>query len=297
MVSKRGSLAGDRRVLTTLILILVSSGLACNGAPKTGNANSPTSVPRANNTPSPNPESHESSSPGVAIDIKDPDRFSIAVTISAQEINADPSKMPTLQFTLSEFDADRRWAFSLPALGQVVYLEKSGLKYLVLSDRKQYVEVAPGDLGFQSGRELTPSSLANQLKSRARLEMLGVEPVNGRTARKYRFKDAGDGSQANGMIYVDIETGLAVRIEVVTHPTSGNGLRVIVEGRDIQLNPDRSLFDVPAEMRKVSQQDAKQAIETVAGVLRSFAGLPSGSPAPSPTVAGPAANRNAPSRR
>lgn len=299
MLSTQWSVSGGQRVLAILILTLALSTFGCSGDTKRGKAGS-TPAPPANNIAS--SETHESGSPGSAIDIKDPDRFQVTMTISAQEINADPAKMQTLQFNLSEFDADRRWAFTLPALGQVVYLEKSGLKYLVLADRKQYFEVASDELGLQIERALTPSAVANQLKSRARIEALGVEPVNGRTARKYRVKDADDKSLPDGMIYVDIETGLPVRIEINTHPSSGGDLRVIAEARDIHLNPDRALFDVPPGMKKVSLQDAKQSVEAFGVTIRSFASMMSGMPVRLPTASTPApnksaANKNAAARR
>jgi hypothetical protein len=286
MHSRRSLSCGYRIVLVLVLFIAASCALACSDQPKSGNANS-SSAAASNKNASAAPEARE---PDSGIDIKDPDRFSLSMTISAQEINAEPGKMPTLQFSFTRFDSDRRWAFSLPApLGQVVYLEKSGLLYLILSDRKQYIEVTAGDLGFQLGSAMSPSAIANQLKARARIDVLGVEPVNGRTARKYRFKS----DIKDGAIYVDIETGLPVRAEVNTSPASGKALRIIIEGRDIQLNPDRSIFDVPAGMKKVSTQEAKQAIDMFAGILKSFANVLTGSAATLPQELKPVANKNA----
>jgi len=50
----------------------------------------------------------------------------------------------------------------------------------------------------------------------------------------------------------------------------------VVELRDVKLSPDRSQFDVPAGMRKISQQEAKPQLEAVASALRPFADLISG---------------------
>jgi len=262
---------------------------SCSNQPRPGNANS--SSPSANKSVGATPDSRDSGNDS-SVDIKDPDRFSLSMTISAQEINNEPSSMPTLQFGFTKFDSDRRWTFSLPApLGQVVYLEKSGLMYLILSDRKQYVELNPNDPGLQMGRAMTPSAIANQLKARARAEALGVEVVNGRSARKFRFKS--ESQIQDGAIYVDIETGLPVRAEVNTSPASGKPLRIIVEGREIQLNPDRAIFDVPAAMKKVSTQEAKQALDMFAGILKSFSNVLSGSASSLPEQPKPIANANA----
>ena len=283
---------GDRSALAMLALAVISAA-ACDSKPLPANANRPPAIAPASNAGNANASPPASSSPGAAIDIKTPDRFSLEMTISAEQIDSDSEKMPTLQFTLSQFDADRRWAFLLPSVGHVVFLEKSGLRYLVLSDRKEYLEVNPGELGVQLERELTPGAIAADVTAGARVELLGVEPVNGRTARKYRFKTAGDGSKGDGVLYVDIETGLPVRLEVAVHPSTGKGLRAIAETRDIQLNPDRTMFDVPVGMKKISSQDAKQSVAVVASVLRSFAGMMKGSLPPAASVTGPGANKNA----
>lgn len=267
--------AAPRRSLVSVVLLLTVAacfGASCSNQPRAGNANSSSTSANKNAGA---PESRETRTDSI-VDIKDPDRFSLSMTISAQEINNEPSSMPTLQFGFTKFDSDRRWTFSLPApLGQVVYLEKSGLMYLILSDRKQYVELNPNDLGFQMGRAMTPSAIANQLKARARTEALGVELVNGRSARKFRFNS--ESQTEDGAIYVDIETGLPVRAEVNTRPASGKPLRIIVEGREVQLNPDRAIFDVPAGMKKVSTQEAKPPMDMFAGILKSFSNVLSGS--------------------
>ena len=285
-------IAGPRLYRLTVVLFLTFAACfvqSCSNQPRAGNANS--SSTSANKNGGAVPDSRESGTDS-SVDIKDPDRFSLSMTISAQEINNEPSSMPTLQFGFTRFDEDRRWTFSLPApLGQVVYLEKSGLMYLILSDRKQYVELNLNDLGFQMARAMTPSAIANQLKTRARAEALGVELVNGRSARKFRFKS--ESQIQDGAIYVDIETGLPVRAEVNTSPASGKPLRIIVEGREIQLNPDRAIFDVPAGMKKVSTQEAKQAIDMFAGILNSFSNVLSGSASSLPQEPKPIANTNA----
>lgn len=204
--------------------------------------------------------------------------------------------MATQQFGFAKLGADRRWAFMLPApIGQTVYLEKSGLKYLVLLDRKQYVELMPEALGFQLGGMLTPGAIADRLKSRAQHEQLGLDSINGRTAIKYRLTGSGDASrQTDGMIFVDRETGLPLRCEMNLVLPAGTKSRVIVEARDLQLSPDRAQFDVPAGMKKVSPQEAKQQVEGFVTALRLFADIMSGAqPAALAETAQPIANKNA----
>jgi outer membrane lipoprotein-sorting protein len=181
--------------------------------------------------------------------------------------------MLTQQFDLAKLAADRRWSFVFPApLGQIVYLEKSGLRYLVQFERRQYTEVSANAFGFELSRVLMPNSIADRLRSH-QYEKLGLEPVNGRTAVKYRLT-ANDAS--THMILVDQETGLPLRSELSVVAPSGKKSRVIVEARDVQLNPDRIQFDVPVGMKKVGPQEARQYIEAFASALRPFSDIISG---------------------
>jgi hypothetical protein len=240
--------------------------------------------------------SRTADSQSSTIDIREPERYSAAMTISVQGAVEAPAPMATQQFSFAKFEADRRWAFVFPPpLGQIEYLEKSGLKYLVLFERKQYVELAPDTLGFQLGNALTPAAVVEHLNSRPQYEQLGLEPVNGRTTVKYRLTSAGEAStQTDGVIFVDQETGLPLRCELNTAPPGGTKTRVIVEARDVQLNPDRLQFDVPAGMKKITPQEAKQQIEGFASAVGYFAEILSGAQPTSATHADRSAtNKNA----
>lgn len=274
-----------RNAFLAPLLMLVSFAMGCTGAPQGTNANS-SSKPDGNANANAGPSMPSSQS--VKIDTKEPERYSVAMTISIQQTASEaPAPMSTQQLSLARLDADRRWAFVFPApLGQIVYLEKSGLKYLVLFERKLYVEITTEVMGFELGNVLTPNSIAERLKSR-QYERLGLEPVNGRTAIKYRLAAAGATlTHTDGMIFVDQETGLPLRSELNTTARAGTKSRVIVEVRDVQLNSDRAQFDVPAGMKKVSQQEARQQIEGFTSALRSFADIISG------TQSTPVANAN-----
>lgn len=213
-----------------------------------------------------------------SIDVKEPERYSVAMAVSAQQTASDvPAPMLTQQLTLARFDSDRRWTFAFSApLGQVAYLEKSGLKYVILFDRKVYAEVTSDALSIPVASLLSPRSISERLKSN-QYEKLGLEPVNGRTAVKYRIAAAsGSPTRTDGVVFVDQETGLPLRSELNKTGAGNSNSRVVVELRDLKLSPDRSQFDVPAGMRKISQQEAKPQLEAVASALRPFADLISG---------------------
>lgn len=288
---------GSRSDGAVFLVLLISLSLGgCSHTTKEANANSTGSGVNPNGNANANDGGHTVSSQPVSIDFKEPERYSVAMTISTQAASEAPASMATQQFGFARIGADRRWAFLLPApLGHIVYLEKSGLKYLVFLDRNQYVEIAADVLGYQPASVLTPGAIAEQLKPRAQYEQLGLEPVNGRTAMKYRMTGAGEAAgKTSGVIFVDQEIGLPLRCELNSMAQPGTSFRVIAEARDVQLNPDRSQFDVPAGMRKVAPQEVKQQIEAFAGALRYCADLIAGKhTAPAGNAVQSANNKNA----
>lgn len=259
-----------------IIILLVAFAGACGDSTSTNKNSTANSNQRSDSNANLNPGTVASSGQYSAVDIKEPERYGIAMTMSLQDTgSASPAPMLTQQFDFIRFDADRRWTFTLPApLGQIAYLEKSGLRYLVLFDRKQYTEVNPGAFGFEPNRVLIPTSIAERFRSH-QYEKLGLEPVNGRTAIKYRLSISTDA--LTHMLYVDQETGLPLRSEMNAQ-AAGAKYRTIIEVRGVQLNPDRTQFDVPLGLKKVSQQDAQQQIDGFANALRPFADIISGNP-------------------
>lgn len=289
----------NRRSLTAFLLLLICSTFGCTGSSRARNANSPAPV-NQNAGANANAESKSASGEPSGINIKEPERYGAAITISAQDIaGGAPASMATQQFGFAKLGADRRWAFNLPEpLGQVAYLEKSGLKYLVLFDRKQYTELTPDMLPF-SMTALSPGAIAERLKPRMRFEKSDAEPLNGRTVLKYRLSSSNDAStESDGAVFVDSETGLPLRSDFNTAPQAGARTRVIVEARDLQLNPDRALFDVPSGMKKITSQDAKQQIGDFFSRLRAFVDIISGTrPASVAITDKPADKSNPQSRR
>jgi hypothetical protein len=268
-----------RRTLVALSLLLICSTFGCTGSQSTKNANSAAAAAKQPANGNANAESRATSSQPSHIDIKEPERYSAAITISAQDIaGGAPASMATQQFGFAKLGADRRWAFNFPEpLGQVAYLEKSGLKYLVLFDHKQYAELTPDLLPF-SMTTLSPGAIAEHLRPRMQFEKSDAEPLNGRAVLKYRVASSHDDStESDGAIFVDSETGLPLRSDFNTSPQAGTRTRVIVEARDLQLNPDRSQFDVPAGMKKITTQEAKQQIGEFVSRLHVFADIVSGS--------------------
>jgi hypothetical protein len=268
---------GFQTWVIAVLILLVSVAVGCSGASRVSDTNS-AAGPSPGQESNANAGAHTATGKPDSIDIREPERFSATMTLSAQETASEaPAPMLTQQLGLAKIGSDSRLAFTNPApTGQIVYLEKSGLKYLIFYERKQYAEVTPEALGFDLGDVFTPRAIIDRLNPR-QYEKLGLEPVNGRTAIKYRSNETTDNSShIDGVIFVDQETGLPLRSEMNTATPAGIRSRIIIEIRDLQLNPDTEQFDVPAGMKKIGLQDAKQQLGGFATALRPLAEIVSG---------------------
>lgn len=214
------------------------------------------------------------------LEAREPDRYSVATTITVQPTgNAPQTNIPPMQFTFARITDQRRVSFKLPdPVGEVIYLEKPPLKYLIFPARNQYVELDPNELGFQLGELMSPASAIQRLKEKSRYEMLGTETINGRTAVKYRFSGAVDThtqagtAQADSIVFVDQETGLPLRSEIDTSSTSGAGARIVTSTDNLQLTADAAMFEVPTAMKKVTSTELKQQVQSFVGAMRAVAG-------------------------
>jgi len=207
------------------------------------------------------------------------------------------------QFDFARLGNDRRGSFQLRGLGQVIYLEHSGLKYIVLPGRGQYIELDQATLGLELPKLslMTPSAVVEHLKETAHYYKLDAEDINGRPAVKYRFTgkiatntQAGE-VDTDSSVYLDETTGLPVRAEIVGHTAGGAGARVTLQMSNVQLNPDRASFEVPIGFKKVSSQELRQQVNSLADTMRivaltltqQFTPAPSPTPSAPPTTASP----------
>ncbi|HEY7911335.1 MAG TPA: hypothetical protein VIG62_05420 [Blastocatellia bacterium] len=209
---------------------------------------------------------------------REPERYSVRMSIDAQaQVNNRPADPQPVQFNFSKIGADRRWEFNMPNVGPAIYLEKSGLKYLILPSQNKYVEINPAELGInqEMGQLLTPVGMLEQLKNRApQAQSLGTEQLSGRQAMKWQFAgQAQTGAQtgtvvADSLVWVDQETGLPLRSEIVMNRTGGDTARITSITENLQLNPDESLFNVPEGMQKVTTEQLKQQVQAAMGWLK-----------------------------
>lgn len=228
----------------------VSNSNSTAAGVKTGNTNAGAASANAANVPR----------------ILEPERYQVNVTATLESNNAGQQ---SLSFSFAKLGADRRWSLQ-STQSPVTYIEKSGLKYLVFPALGQYAEIIPGESGFQPAELMTPNLAWDKLKSRP-AEKLGIEPVNGRTAVKYSFRPVIAGAEKSEFLLIDQETGLAIRAELSpAREKEPGGNRLIVDARDLHLNPDSRQFDVPQGMKKVSADQLKPQIRSFVETLRVY---------------------------
>lgn len=289
----------NRHKVTAFVAGIALTAIVSFGCTNTGTITATNS--NSNAAASANANTAAVTTPATTLEAREPERYSVTTTITIQPTgNAPQANIPPLQFSFAKMGTDRRISFKVPdPVGEVIYLEKSPLKYLIFPARNQYVELDPNELGFQLGDVMSPASAIQRLKERAQYEQMGTETVNGRTAIKYRFRGAADThtkagtAQADSIVYVDQETGLPVRSEIETTTSSGAGARILTAADSLQLSPDPSLFEVPTTMKKVSSAELKQQVQGFANTVRVLAAYIRQQATPTPDAGGqplPSAN-------
>jgi hypothetical protein len=230
---------------------------------------------------------------------REPERYRATLVFSAETEGGEKTiGLPTLSAEVAKNGADRRLSFKLPDGSDLIYLERGGVHYAIAPARKQYAELTPEATGFQLHKLMTPGQVVGYLDRLQGIQLVGEESLSGRTAIKYRYartdqtKTSAGEVRTESFVYIDKDTGLPLRAELFSE-ASGNvqgarGATVVAEMRDISTEVDASLFEVPAGLNKVSEQQVRQQINaitnTVAAVLRTLLTNMNTAPQPSPTV-------------
>src|SRR4029453_15571092 len=137
-----------------------------------------------------------------------------------------------------------------------------------------YAELSKEATGIQVHKLLTPGQLVDDLKKIKGLERAGEGPMDGRTAEKYRYSTSTNTNtkagevKAEAFVYVDKETGLPLRAELYTEASGSvqgvKGAKIVAEMRDISLNVDDSLFQVPPGLNQVPPEQIRAQVNALA---------------------------------
>ncbi|HEV8160628.1 MAG TPA: hypothetical protein VGP58_16475 [Pyrinomonadaceae bacterium] len=215
------------------------------------------------------------------IETGEPNQYSATMQLSARTTGRNMS-LPSITANVAREGEKRRISFNLPNNEQVVYLNLSGTRYLILPNRKQYAEVSPEAVGFDVPRLMMPDRIVDYLKGREGFERVGEEQFNGRAVVKYRAAGTARTNSPAGQVsaesftYVDKETGLPVRAEFESQAGGSvqgvDGLKTVIEMRDIKTETAPALFEVPAGYNKITEEQVRQQFNAVTQTITAVAG-------------------------
>src|SRR5215216_3147299 len=288
-------------VLMLVLTVVSAIAIAASGCAR-GPANNSNLTANVNVNVNANPSGaniNASTAPST-IAAREPDTYRATLVFTAETEGGDKAiGIPTLSAEVAKSGADRRLSFKLPDGSDLVYLEKAGVQYGIAPARKQYAELTPEATGFQLQKLMTPGQVVAYLDRLRGIEFVGEEPLAGRTSLKYRYARTAQTQTSAGevktesFVYVDKDTGLPLRAELFSEATGNvqgvKGATVVAEMRDIQTNPDPSLFEIPTGMNKVPEAQVRAQVNavtnTVAAVLRTLlTNMNTAPPPPSPTA-------------
>ncbi|MCA1814830.1 MAG: hypothetical protein LC746_00195, partial [Acidobacteria bacterium] len=161
--------------LLTPALALALLATACQPGTNTNTTNA-SNANAANINASSN--ANEMTSSPTAFETREPNEYTATLVITQAATNrGQAANVPTVQIARSG-DNRRYDVTNLPVIGELVFLDRADKRYIVLPSRKQYLELGPGTTGFDV-RSLTPAQMADQLKSRPGVTLVGDDTVNG----------------------------------------------------------------------------------------------------------------------
>jgi hypothetical protein len=241
----------------------------------------------------------------TTITTSEPEQYQANIKLTLETLGeANKASTPPLGALVARSGADRVMEFALPTGEKVIYLDKGGVNYVILPNRKQYAELTKEALGFEVRRLMMPDQIVNQVKAIPGVRLVGEETSNGRPVVKYAYSGAANTQTQAGTVatesyvLVDKETSLPVRSETVSQSQSGgnvqgiNGLRIVTEMTDIKTTPDANMFTLPSDFQKIDPEQVKaqanlvfNAVAAVIGQMVQQAQAPTPATSPSPMVA------------
>lgn len=248
--------------------------------------------------------SNSMSSTNSVVESREPEQYQATVKLILEAIGeTQKTAVPPLGAVVARNGADRAMEFTLPNNEKVIYIEKAGVNYVVLPNRKQYAELTKEAVGFEVRRLLMPEQIVNQVKNLQGVRLVGDETLNGRTVTRYAYNGSANTQTQAGnvgtesVLLVDKETGLPLRSETVSQSNSGGnvqgykGLRIVTEMSDLKAMPEAQIFNVPTDFQKIDPEQVKAQVGLIFNMAAAVIGqviqqqaAPGASPMPSPTM-------------
>ena len=260
-----------------VVAALLLGGAACQqgGVVVETNSNATNSTTTTTTTTT-NANTNATTTPTATLETREPERYRATMAFTVEATGKQPAALPPVQ--VARDGDNRRYAINLPAVGEVVFLDRADKRYLILVGRKQYVELNAQTTGFDV-RYLTPGQMVAHLQKQPGVERVGEETLNGRTVIKYRYAataktttQAGD-VHTDNFIFVDKDTGLPLRVEGYGQATGNvqgvSSGRLVAEMRDLTTDTvDPTLFELPTGYAQITQEQIKQQMQMLAGLFQ-----------------------------
>jgi outer membrane lipoprotein-sorting protein len=205
---------------------------------------------------------------------REPERYRatrIITTIISPDSGSGNSKIRKI--TIARDGGNRREEYETESGETVIYLENNAGTFVLLPSSRIYANLNnSADIGVDVGAADEPSnsidSILNRVSSEATYRKLGAEHLNERATTKYRVTYVSNGDSAAStqetFVWVDESLGMPIRSET-SYINSGHSTRVVSELRDITLDVDSRLFDLPAGFKNVTHQVFLEQLRTRAG--------------------------------
>jgi hypothetical protein len=252
-----------------LLLALIAAGCQQGNVKVETNSNAGNANAAANSNTAPAAEA-------ATIEAKEPDQYRATLVFSGTaEGQSQGVKIPV---DVSRSGDNRRYSFNnLPVIGQLVLLDRSDKRYLIIPQRKQYAELTPELLGFDF-RSLTPAQIVAHLRRQQGVERVGEEQSNGRTVVRYRYAATAQTQTQAGQVradsyfLVDKDTGLPVHAEMTGRSTGNvqgvNSARLVADMTDIQTTTNAADFELPQGYQQLTPEQIKQQAQGLAQLLQ-----------------------------
>ena len=286
-------------LIGSIVLVSILTAVGCQApATNTNIASNSTNVSSNTNFNS----NTNATSSSTSITTSEPNEYQANVKLTLETMGQDQkATLPTIGAVVARSGADRVMVFALPTGEKVIYLDKGGMNYVILPNRKQYAELTKEALGFEVRRLLMPEQIVAQVKTIPGVRLVGEETANGRTVVKYAYSGTANTQTQAGTVatesyvLVDKETSLPVRSETVSQTQSGanvqgvSGVKMVTEMTDIKAMPDADIFTLPTDYAKIDPEQVKAQVNLVFNAVAALVGQAmkqTQAPATSPSPAG-----------
>lgn len=209
---------------------------------------------------------------------REPDQYQATRIITTVSTDADAvqREQATTRILIARAGDKRREDYDNDTDFRTSYIELPTGTFVLLHSKKVYAEIKPasgkspvinqdGAERSDSGADFSPNTLLNEANG-ARYEKLGSEKLDNRPVTKYRVMATAATNETAApiatLIWIDEALGMPIKSE--TKNSDGNHHEMVTtELRDIQLQVDLKLFELPADFRRVEESQLREWLRQI----------------------------------